>query len=66
MEKALPMPCSHLLKRAWWAYPLDILTMGGYRLHQTFEYSKCLSNTTKEDYERLIGGLNRGIVGRQV
>jgi hypothetical protein len=62
----MELPCSHLLKREWWAYPLDVLTMGGYRLHKTLEYSVCLSNTKREDYERLMTGLNKGIVGRKV
>jgi hypothetical protein len=60
----MELPCSHLLKREWWAYPLNVLTMGGYRLHKTLEYSVCLSNTKREDYERLIEGLKSGRVGR--
>lgn len=62
----MDFPCKSLLKREWWAYPLDILTMGGYTLHKTLEYSACLSNTKQEDYERLIGGLKTGHVGRKV
>jgi hypothetical protein len=62
----MDFPCQNLLKREWWAYPLDILTMGGYRLHKTFEYSECLLKTTPADYERVIVGRNNGIVGRKV
>jgi hypothetical protein len=62
----MDFPCSHLLKREWWAYPLDILTMGGYRLHKTHEYTNCLFNTKQEDYERVIAGRKEGTEGRKV
>jgi len=60
------LPCSEFLERKWWAYPLDILSMGGYRVYQTLQYSSCVSKTTSKDYERLIAGLKEGTEGRNV
>ena len=62
------LPCWEHYKREWWAYPLDVLTLGGYRLYQTHQFSNCLSNTKPEDYRKLleIVGLKEGQEGRKV
>jgi hypothetical protein len=54
LVKPLDPPCIHTLKRKWWGLPLDVITMGGYRVYQTHSYSVCLSKVSDEEYRTYI------------
>jgi len=48
------IPCIQTLQRKWWGFPLDVITMGGYRVYQTNQYTVCLSKVTDEEYRNYI------------
>ena len=57
----MDLPCIQTLERKWWGLPLDIVTMGGYRVYQTMKYTTCLSKVTDEEYRKYIMKKLKGI-----
>lgn len=47
------MPCK-LMERGWAGYVLDVITMGGFTVYRTSEYSKCVQNLREEDLVKVV------------
>lgn len=47
------LPCK-LIERGWAGYVLDVMTMGGFTVYRTFEYTKCVQNLRDEDYLKVV------------
>ena len=47
------MPCK-IEERGWAGYVIDVMTMGGFTVYRTFEYSKCVQKLREEDLVKLV------------
>ena len=47
------LPCK-FMERGWAGYVLDVMTMGGFTVYRTSEYTKCVQNLRDEDYLKVV------------
>ena len=47
------LPCKYI-ERGWAGYVLDVMTMGGFTVYRTSEYSKCVQKLREEDLVKVV------------
>lgn len=47
------LPCK-LRERDWAGYVLDVVTMGGFTVYRTLEYTKCVQKLREEDLVKVV------------